>query len=703
MMTLNDGRSELWQWDTGRKLTVDAECSQVHFSNKVFGRSIDVNVVDGSAIIPDILLQTDKDLTAWAFIGTPENGYTKISKDFKVHRRNKPADYVFTPPEQTTLAEIMERLDDLESIQDPDAIKNAVDDYLANNPIKVEEADPTVPEWAKQPNPPDVKIPDKLPNPYSITFTGAVNVSYDGSDYVEIEIPDSGGNVAYDEEQELTEEQKAKARTNIGAARSLEITIPECSEYPVWLCDTSTDEYRTAIGQNSATCSLSYADFLTKYYDNYITIHDDGYSVSKKSLGRDSANRYDIYEYTFTPKRYSRTVMLSGGMNACELPAEFGIAYLMEKIMEKTDDSFAWLHDNVRFKIIPVICPWSFDQSPMVYENYNGVNLNKNFDYNHCWGNYSAGGAGTKGDAPCSEAETKMLLRWVNANANNCDLWIDCHTDSSGIADDVNAYLHTVICSDSKITTLITAAQRAITQAYVDGGYFESGAEKTEPAAWTEPGTNYPKTLYARHICGIPSIMIEQYVGNPYYGGIKTIANTEADINNYVTMLRAYVLAILKREAVTVASDDFAWFIYQSMMDKHFTVDNSELEPPSKPSVKLAFYQGGMNSDGSFGTQSYRVHSDFIEVPESGSITVTNLNGYEIVDLGVYEADKSTFRELTTHYTKTVTGNDWTIVMDRFSAYYPTGKYIVFSIKLIDAPHGAIDPADLADCEIIYN
>lgn len=106
MMTLNDGRSELWQWDTGRTLTVDADCSQVHFSNKVFGRSIDVDVVDGAAIIPDILLQTDKDLNVWAFVGTAENGYTKISKTFKVNRRNKPADYVFTPVEQTTINEI---------------------------------------------------------------------------------------------------------------------------------------------------------------------------------------------------------------------------------------------------------------------------------------------------------------------------------------------------------------------------------------------------------------------------------------------------------------------------------------------------------------------------------------------------------------------------------------------------------------------
>ena len=136
MLDLNDGRDELWQWDTGRTLIVDADCSQVHFSNKVFGRSIDVNVAYGVAIIPDVLLQTDKDLNVWAFSGTAENGYTKISKTFKVNRRNKPADYVFTPADQTTLEQIQEKIDYLESIQDPDAIKNAVNDYLEQNPVE---------------------------------------------------------------------------------------------------------------------------------------------------------------------------------------------------------------------------------------------------------------------------------------------------------------------------------------------------------------------------------------------------------------------------------------------------------------------------------------------------------------------------------------------------------------------------------------
>jgi hypothetical protein len=120
MLTLNDGRSELWQWDTGRKLTVDADCTQVHFSNKFFGRSVDVDVFDGTAEIPDVLLQADKDLLVWAFVGTAENGYTKISKVFKVNKRNKPADYVFTPTDQTTLEEILDRIKKLEENPDVD-------------------------------------------------------------------------------------------------------------------------------------------------------------------------------------------------------------------------------------------------------------------------------------------------------------------------------------------------------------------------------------------------------------------------------------------------------------------------------------------------------------------------------------------------------------------------------------------------------
>lgn len=181
MIKLKDGRDELWQWDTCREVSIDAECSQVHFGRGVYGRTIDVDVVDGNAKIPDILLQSADDLHCYGYVGSDADGYTKIEKVFKVNKRKKPADYVFTEQDQRTLEQIIKRVELLEETQDPDAIKKAVEDYLKNNPIHVEETDPTVPEWAKKPTKPTYTaeevgaLPDyiKIPAPYELPIATA--------------------------------------------------------------------------------------------------------------------------------------------------------------------------------------------------------------------------------------------------------------------------------------------------------------------------------------------------------------------------------------------------------------------------------------------------------------------------------------------------------------------------------------------------
>lgn len=134
--TLKDGRSELYQWDTGVELEVSEELTQIHMSVSSYGTSLDVDVVDGIAKIPDILLQKGEDLNVWGFFETEESGFTKIHKKIRVNRRNKPADYIYTPQEQTTLQKIKDQLDELKKNQDPDAIKNAVEDYLEENPVE---------------------------------------------------------------------------------------------------------------------------------------------------------------------------------------------------------------------------------------------------------------------------------------------------------------------------------------------------------------------------------------------------------------------------------------------------------------------------------------------------------------------------------------------------------------------------------------
>lgn len=114
---LADGRGELYQWDTGRKVVIDDETvKQVHYQNRFYGRTIDVDVSNGAAIIPDQLLQSFSPLVVFAWAGSAEDGYTKIEKTFEVHKRNKPAGYVFTPVDQKTLDDLQRQIGDLDDL-----------------------------------------------------------------------------------------------------------------------------------------------------------------------------------------------------------------------------------------------------------------------------------------------------------------------------------------------------------------------------------------------------------------------------------------------------------------------------------------------------------------------------------------------------------------------------------------------------------
>ena len=115
-ISIADGRGALWQWDTGRrvKITDGDGIKQIHYQNKCFGRSVDVDVgADGTAIIPDELLQDWHPLTAYAYVTDDAGGYTKVQQDFVVNKRAKPAGYVYTPTDQMTLQTIQRQIGDL--------------------------------------------------------------------------------------------------------------------------------------------------------------------------------------------------------------------------------------------------------------------------------------------------------------------------------------------------------------------------------------------------------------------------------------------------------------------------------------------------------------------------------------------------------------------------------------------------------------
>lgn len=148
-MTINleDGRKELFQWDTGRTLVIeDSSIEQVHFSNSRFGTAIVVNVENGLAAIPDELLQTPKSLYAWAFVGGGQCGYTKIERVFPVAPRNKPANYVYTPVKQDSLYELRMDLGDLDELetQSKDSMVAAVNELRKEGNLLREMSDRAV-------------------------------------------------------------------------------------------------------------------------------------------------------------------------------------------------------------------------------------------------------------------------------------------------------------------------------------------------------------------------------------------------------------------------------------------------------------------------------------------------------------------------------------------------------------------------------
>ena len=113
MFRIIDNRESFWQWDLDQKLIVeDSSIDEVHFCNGTQDCALvcktytegELTVVN----VPNILLQTSLDIRVYAYTGN----HTINEKIFKVIKRNKPADYIYTETElfeyETVLAEVRE-------------------------------------------------------------------------------------------------------------------------------------------------------------------------------------------------------------------------------------------------------------------------------------------------------------------------------------------------------------------------------------------------------------------------------------------------------------------------------------------------------------------------------------------------------------------------------------------------------------------
>ena len=290
--------------------------------------------------------------------------------------------------------------------------------------------------------------------------------------------------------------------------------------------------------------------FYDLFYNPYVgTISGYG-TVTKTQLGLDQSGTYPLYEYDFKPTNYNRTILLTSGMHPYELSAHFGCAWLIKSIMEKYNDNtmLKYLHDNVRIKIIPIVNPWGWNQSPKKYGNVNGVNINRNFDYQDESGNsvweqfpvYSSNPSDSnynewnvKGENPFSEAESQILRDWALGNKDVAEFWIDCHT-GLGLGPWDNFIYYS---NDSTLVDRITKSLARLE------GRIKNKYNTTPTKEVRIDVIDSIRLRWSEKVAGVPGMTVEQTPNNPKWG--TSINNESGDIANYCTTLLSYIMEFL--------------------------------------------------------------------------------------------------------------------------------------------------------------
>ena len=170
----------LYQYDYGQRLVVYGPSLpgsyEVHFSNDKTGVA-KTQIGDSTGVsIPDEYLISGADIFAWIFVHEGNSdGETKYIIKIPVNKRARPSDDPPTPEDQSVITQAIaalsgaveraqesaesaeasaQRAEDAAESIDKDAIEEAVVEYLDEHPVTVDETDPTVPAWAKQPTKP---------------------------------------------------------------------------------------------------------------------------------------------------------------------------------------------------------------------------------------------------------------------------------------------------------------------------------------------------------------------------------------------------------------------------------------------------------------------------------------------------------------------------------------------------------------------
>ena len=135
MFRIADGREHFYQWDLDRQVVVDdPSIVEVHFCNRTEDVSLVVEVVDGLANVPNILLQSSFDMRVFGYDGKA----TRHDAVFKVKAKTKPSDYVYTETEIKSYEYLENKIREIEEQGwSNEIVEKSVTEYMYQHPLSI--------------------------------------------------------------------------------------------------------------------------------------------------------------------------------------------------------------------------------------------------------------------------------------------------------------------------------------------------------------------------------------------------------------------------------------------------------------------------------------------------------------------------------------------------------------------------------------
>lgn len=121
--------------------------------------------------------------------------------------------------------------------------------------------------------------------------------------------------------------------------------------------------------------------FIEKYYEPLRAEFPD--YITRDSIGRDDSGKYTMWCYTFTPRKYRKTVYIQAGVHGRnEFESYFACALMMRLISDAergNDPHLKQLRKKVRFVVVPLVNVSDATERLHPPKNSNNININRDW------------------------------------------------------------------------------------------------------------------------------------------------------------------------------------------------------------------------------------------------------------------------------------------------------------------------------------